>query len=66
MGEKEKPHDEYWEEVLRYCESCCGGCPPDEMCPGCVCGAYCEEWEEDEWEEWGNPDEEDEEDEEDC
>jgi hypothetical protein len=68
VSEKGKPYDEYWEELHdyyeNYCEKCCEGCPPDEMCPGCDCGAYCEEWGEDEWEEWGDP--EVEEDEEDC
>jgi hypothetical protein len=46
VGEEERPYDEYWEEVLRYCESCCEGCPPSEMCPGCDCDIYCleEEW----------------------
>jgi hypothetical protein len=60
VSEEGKPYDEYWEELHdyyeNYCEKCCEGCPPDEMCPGCDCGAYCEEW--------GDP--EVEEDEEDC
>jgi len=40
MGEEELDIDEL---IWEYCEECCEGCPPNEMCPGCDCGYFCEE-----------------------
>ena len=48
MSGEESPHEEHWEEILEYCERCCEGCPPSEMCPGCDCDLYCRDEEEEE------------------
>jgi hypothetical protein len=43
MSGEESPYEEHWEEILEYCERCCGDCPPSEMCPGCDCNCIDEE-----------------------